>query len=100
MKKLMRILLKPVWLVLFLVLVAANLIMGIGMKIGERAFGFFILVMILGGIMSVTNQCWESLKCVGFLSAAGFAVLFITVTAQVFLEDWRDSVKERLFSRG
>lgn len=37
MKKLMRILLKPVWLVLFLVLVAANLIMSIGMKIGERA---------------------------------------------------------------
>ena len=50
--------------------------------------------------MSVPNQFWESLKCVGFLSAAGFADLFITVTAQVFLEDWRDSVKERLFSRG
>lgn len=96
----MRILLKPVWFVLFLVLVAANLIMSIGMKIGERALGFFILVMILGGIMSVTNQCWESLKCVGVLSTVGFIVLFITVTAQVFLEDWRDSVKERLFSRG
>ena len=99
-EKLMRILLKTVWFVLFLVLVAVNLIMSIGMKIGERAFGFFILVMILGGIMSVTNQCWESLKCVEVLSATGFAVLFITVIAQVFLEDWRDSVKERLFSMG
>lgn len=38
----MRFLLKPVWFVLFLVLVAANLIMSIGMKIGERALGFFI----------------------------------------------------------
>lgn len=96
----MRIILKPVWFVLFLVLVAVNLIMSIGMKIGERAFGFFILVMILGGIMSVTNQCWDSLKCVGFLSAAGFVALFIVVVAQVFLEEWRDSVRERLFSRG
>ena len=67
----MRILLKPVWFVLFLILLAVNLIMTIGMKVGEKAFGFFILVMILGGIMSVTNQCWDSLKCVGFLSAAG-----------------------------
>lgn len=96
----MRILLKPVWFVLFLILLAVNLIMTIGMKVGEKAFGFFILVMILGGIMSVTNQCWDSLKCVGFLSAAGFVALFIVVVAQVFLEEWRDSVRERLFSRG
>jgi len=96
----MRILLKPVWFVLFLILLAVNLIMTIGMKVGEKAFGFFILVMILGGIMSVTNQCWDSLKCVGFLSAVGFVALFIVVVAQVFLEEWRDSVRERLFSRG
>lgn len=96
----MRILLKPVWFVLFLVLVAANLIMTIGMKIGEKLFGLYFLIMILGASMSLIYKTWESLKCVGFLSAAGFVALFIVVVAQVFLEEWRDSVRERLFSRG
>jgi len=96
----MSIILKPVWFVMFLVLAAANLIATIGMKLIEKVFGIFILIMLLGGIMSVVNQCWDSFKCVGLISGAGFAALFIAVVAQVFLEEWRDCVREKLFSRG
>lgn len=96
----MRFLLKPVWFVLYVILVIANLIMSLGMKIAERVTGIVILILLLGLVMSLIYETWDSLKVVGLLTAAGFAAVFILVAIQVHLEDWRDAVHDRLVRRG
>ena len=92
----MRLLLKVLFLPVFILIGILRAALKVGTKVCSWAIGWFWLLLVVATVMIVSDHAYGQLAIVGVSAVASFVVLFVIIWAEMTLGDLKGYLKSKI----